>query len=89
MKQVSSTKSLGVHIDQDMNWESHIQNKIAFALGAIKRIPHLIENNDSRLILRKKLIGGNDMIESKLKAKNCNRGQLFQPCWVSSARCSK
>ena len=29
------------------------------------------------------------MIESKLKANNCNRGQLFLPCWVSSARCSK
>ena len=29
------------------------------------------------------------MIESKLKAKNCNRGQLFRPCWVSSAQCSK
>ena len=29
------------------------------------------------------------MIKSKLKAKNCNRGQLFRPCWVSSARCSK
>ena len=26
------------------------------------------------------------MIESKLKAKNCNRGQLFRHCWVSSAR---
>ena len=22
------------------------------------------------------------MIESKLKANNCNRGQLFRPCWV-------
>ena len=29
------------------------------------------------------------MIESKLKPKNCNRGQLFRPCWVSSARCNK
>ena len=29
------------------------------------------------------------MIESKLKAKNCNRGQLFRPYWVSSARRSK
>ena len=27
------------------------------------------------------------MIESKLKANNCNRGPLFRPCWVSSARC--
>ena len=25
-----------------------------------------------------------DMIESKLKANNCNLGQLFRPCWVSS-----
>ena len=29
------------------------------------------------------------MIESKLKANNCNRGQLFRPYWVSSARHSK
>ena len=29
------------------------------------------------------------MIESKLKVKNCNRGQLLRPCWVSSARCNK
>ena len=29
------------------------------------------------------------MIESKLKANICNRGQLFRPYWVSSARRSK
>ena len=29
------------------------------------------------------------MIESKLKANNCNRRQLFRPGWVSSVRCSK
>ena len=48
MKQVSSVKSLGVHIDQNMSWECHIQNickKIASALGAIKRIRHLIPFN--------------------------------------------
>ena len=48
VKQVSSTKSLGVHIDQNINWECHIQNfckKIASALGAIKRIRHLIPFN--------------------------------------------
>ena len=27
------------------------------------------------------------MIESKLKAKNANSGQLFRPDWVSSAEC--
>ena len=48
MKQVSSTKSLGVHIDQNMNWECHIQNickNITSALSAIKRIRHLIPFN--------------------------------------------
>ena len=28
------------------------------------------------------------MIEFKLKAKNCNRGQLLRSAWVSSIRCS-
>ena len=28
------------------------------------------------------------MIEFKLKAKNCKRGQLFRSAWVSSTRCS-
>ena len=48
VKQVSSVKSLGVHIDQNMSWECDMQNickKIASALGAIKRIRHLISFN--------------------------------------------
>ena len=48
VKQVSSTKSLRVQIDQNMNWECHIQDicrKIASALSAIKRIRHLIPFN--------------------------------------------
>ena len=43
--QVSSAKSLGVHIDQNLNWECHVQSickKIASALGAIKQIRHVI-----------------------------------------------
>ena len=31
----------------------------------------------------------NYFCKTKLKPKNCNRGQLFRPCRVSSARCSK
>ena len=45
VKEVSSTKSLGVLIDQNLNWECQIQSiskKIASALGAIKRISHLL-----------------------------------------------
>ena len=51
VKQVSSTKSLGVHIDQNMNWEYNVINrtfvskKIASALGAIKRTRHLTPFN--------------------------------------------
>ena len=48
VQQVSSTKSLGLHIDQNMNWWCHTQNickKSASALGAIKRIRHLIPFN--------------------------------------------
>ena len=45
VEQVASTKSPGVYIDQTLNWESHIENiceKIASAIGAIKRIRHQI-----------------------------------------------
>ena len=45
MKELSSAKSLGVLVDQNLNWECHIQSiskKIASALGAIKRIRHLV-----------------------------------------------
>ena len=45
IKEVSSAKSLGVLIDQNLNWKCHTQSickKIASALGAIKRIRHLV-----------------------------------------------
>ena len=46
--QVTSAKSLGVYVDQNINWECHIENiskKIACAIGAIKRIRHLTPLN--------------------------------------------
>ena len=48
IKQVTSAKSLGVYVDQNINWECHIENiseKIACAIGAIKRIRHLTPFN--------------------------------------------
>ena len=45
IEQVSSTKSLGVHIDQNQNWEFHIKeisNKIASGISAIKRIRNFV-----------------------------------------------
>ena len=41
IEQVSSTKSLGVSIDENLSWNTHIETvckKISSALGLIKRI---------------------------------------------------
>ena len=48
VEQVASAKSPEVYIDQTLNWECHIENiskKIASAIGAVKRIRHLIPFN--------------------------------------------
>ena len=48
IEQVTSAKSLGVYVDQNINWECHTENvskKIACAIGAIKRIRHLTPFN--------------------------------------------
>ena len=48
IEQVTSAKSLGVYVDQNINWECHIENiseKIACVIGAIKRIRHLTSFN--------------------------------------------
>ena len=47
IEQVTSAKSLGVYVDQNINWERHIENisKIACANGAIKLIQHFIPFN--------------------------------------------
>ena len=41
IEQVSTVKSLGIHIDENLSWHFHIDKlckKIAFAIGAIKRV---------------------------------------------------
>ena len=38
VEQVTSAKTLGVYVDQNINWECHIENiskKMAYAIGAI------------------------------------------------------
>ena len=45
IKQVSTSKSLGVHIDGNLSWESHIKEiskKIASGISAIKRIRYFL-----------------------------------------------
>ena len=48
IEQVTSAKSLGIYIDQNVNWKCHIENiskKIVRAIGAVKRIRHLTPVN--------------------------------------------
>ena len=45
IKQVTTAKSLGVLIDNNLNWSSHIDKltkKLASGIGAIKRVRHLV-----------------------------------------------
>ena len=44
-KQVTNTKSLGVFIDDRLDWSSHIEKlikNVALGIGAIKRVRHLV-----------------------------------------------
>ena len=80
VKQVSSTKPLGAHIDQNMNWECHIQNickKIASALGAIKRIQHLITFNLFNHILITVVLSG--ATAAVVSLKSFRSSKIVQP----------
>ena len=53
VSQVSTAKSLGVTIDNKLDWSSHIDKltkKVAFGIGAIKRIRHLVPQATLHLI---------------------------------------
>ena len=49
-------------------------------------MPYKLENNTDKADTTYKAKRDKDMIESKLKAKNYSRKELFRLCWVSSAR---
>ena len=49
---VTSTKSLGVHIDQTLSWNVHVENlckKIASGIGALKRVRSRLSDQSSSL----------------------------------------
>ena len=49
--QVSVAKSLGVLIDNNLNWSSHVDKltkKVASGIGALKRIRHLVPQTTLR-----------------------------------------
>ena len=53
VKQVASTKSLGITIDDKLSWNCHIEKltkKIASGIGAMKRVRHLVPPATLRLI---------------------------------------
>lgn len=55
ISQVATTKSLGVLIDDKLNWSSHVNKltkKIASGIGAIKRVRHLVPQTSLHFIYR-------------------------------------
>lgn len=53
VKQVSHTKSLGVHIDENLSWNVHIDKlckKVASGIGALKRIRRFVDISTLQLI---------------------------------------
>ena len=53
IKQVSHTKSLGVHIDENLTWNVHIEKlckKVASGIGALKRIRPFVQPSTMQLI---------------------------------------
>ena len=55
INQVPTAKSVGVHIDNKLNWSSHVNKltkKIASGIGAIKRVRHLVPQTTLHLIYR-------------------------------------
>ena len=52
---VSTAKSLGVIIDDNLDWGSHVENiikKVSSGIGDIKRVRHLIPQATLHLIYR-------------------------------------
>ena len=55
VKQVSHTKSLGVHIDENLSWNVHIEKlskKVASGIGALKRIRPYVPFTTMQLIYK-------------------------------------
>ena len=59
VSQVTTAKSLGVTIDNKLDWSSHIDKltkKVASGIGAIKRIRHLLPQATLHLIYQALII---------------------------------
>ena len=59
IKQVSSVKSLGVHIDENLSWNMHIEKiakKITSGIGAIKRCMPFVNQTTLESVFNRTLI---------------------------------
>ena len=84
---VSTAKSLGVIIDNNLDWSNHIENiikKVSYGIGAIKQGRHLIPQATVHLIYRSLVlphfnycitVRGNGRITLRNKLQNYEIGQ--------------
>ena len=84
VSQVTTTKSLGVIIDDKLDWHSHIEKltkKIASGIGALKRIRHLIPASTLHLVYLVYLITMTlfGVTVGKRYKTNCRNCRIEQP----------
>ena len=75
--QVTSAKSLGAYVDQNINWECHIEKiskKISCAIGAINRIRHLTPFNVLFKVYNSLIQPHFDYCNVHVVRGNCNKG---------------
>ena len=73
VSQVTATKSLGVIIDDKLDWHSHIEKltkKIASGIGALKRIRHLIPASTLHLVYQALVKPHFDYCDNCLSVRN-------------------
>jgi len=94
VEQIVSAKSLGVYVDQNINWECLIANickKIACGIGAIKRIRHLTPSNGLIEVYNSLVRPHFDYCNIVYMWGNCNKGfsekrQKLQNCAARTLR---
>ena len=82
IKQVSTVKSSGVHIDGNLTWECHVNElskKIASGISAIKRITHTVP-------YKTLLTSYNSLVQTHLDSLQLGVGILF---WESPSKIAK
>ena len=78
--QVATAKTLGLTIDDDLDWGSHMENiieKVSSGIGAIKRVRHLIPQATLQLIYQPRIHPHLNYCKTVWASRSIRGKQLF------------